>query len=165
MRPVIQQIDAYDANNSKSIRFIYSGEASYGSRLKVYNANDFSKPVYVNDVNNMDYTNSIIGGKLQNGKQYAAEIISYSNVSFEDQYASEISNKVYFWCLSTPIFRFVNVSDGDILNTQSFTAELLYEQADGYDISQFKYEIYDSELSALDYLKVNKQKDDFKYAL
>ena len=149
MRPVIEQIENFDATTSKTIRFFYGGEASYGSRLRIYDVKNFTTPVYVNDVLNMHYTNSIIADNLINGKQYAAEIISYSNVSFQDIYASEVSNKVYFWCLSKPIFKFTNIVEGEMINSQSFTAELFYEQADGYDLSQFKYEIYDSRLNLI----------------
>ena len=145
MRPVIEQIESFDAQAGKSIKFYYGGNQSYGSLLKVYDASNLSTPVYTNKVVNMNYTNSIASGALTNGIQYVAEIISYDN----NGVASEASNKIYFWCFSTPIFRFTNITDGDILDNQSFTANLLYEQENGVDISQFRYEIYDYQMTLL----------------
>ena len=144
MRPVINPIDSFDAKLGKSVGFYYGGEQSYGSLLKVYRITDFSSPVYTNRATNMQFMNSIAGGVLINGEQYAAEIISYHN-----DVASEVSNKVYFWCYATPIFRFSNVSDGEIFNTQSITANLIYDQDDGIDISQFKYALYDSQMALI----------------
>ena len=146
MRPVIEQIDNFDALSGKSVIFYYGGNQSHGSTLTVYNVNDFTTPVYVNTTINMQYSNAIDSGVLQNGTQYAAEITS---VDINGNW-SEVSNKVYFWCLATPIFRFTNVSDGEIFNNQSITAQLLYEQADGIDIAQFKYELYDSQMSLIE---------------
>lgn len=150
MRPVIEQIDSFDATSGKSIKFYYGGNQSYGSLLKVYTASNLSTPVYTNRVINMNYTNAIASGVLTNGVQYVAEIISYDN----NGVASEASNKTYFWCFATPVFKFTNITDGDILDNQSFTVSLLYEQANGVDVSQFRYELYDYQmtlLSASDY--------------
>jgi len=88
--------------------------------------------------------NSIEGGYLTNGEQYAAEIISYHYDT-----VSEVSNKVYFWCYATPVFKFTNITEGEIFNSQSITANLLYEQSDGIDISQFKYALYDSQMTLI----------------
>lgn len=144
-RPVIKQIDNFDADFGTSISFVYDELASYGSLLNIYKTTDFSTIVYSNRAVNMACSNSIEANSLQNGVQYAAEIISYD----QQGHASEVSNKVFFWCFASPIFRFVNVSDGEIFNNQSFTAELFYEQSDGIDISQFRYELYDSQMSLI----------------
>lgn len=144
MRPVINPIDSFDAKKGKSIEFYYGGEQSYGSLLKVYRITDFSTPVYTNRATNMQCMNSIEGGYLTNGEQYAAEIISYHYDT-----VSEVSNKVYFWCYATPVFKFTNITEGEIFNSQSITANLLYEQSDGIDISQFKYALYDSQMALI----------------
>ena len=150
MRPVIMPIENFDALNGASVKFEYGGEASVGSLLKVYRADNFNTPVYTNQVYNMQRTNSIPPSVLTNGVQYVAEIISYHRDNYMQLIPSENSNKVYFWCFATPIFRFTNVSEGEIFNNQSFVAQLLYQQSDGVDISQFKYELYSSEMSLID---------------
>lgn len=162
MRPVIEQIDSFDAASGKSIKFYYGGNQSYGSLLNVYTASNLSTPVYTNRVINMNYTNAIANGVLTNGVQYVAEIISYDNNGIP----SEPSNKTYFWCFATPIFTFTNLTDGDILDNQSFVADLLYQQDDGVDISQFRYELYDYQmtlLSASDYYSDYNNHNSYNY--
>jgi len=162
MRPVIEQIDSFDATNGRSIKFYYGGNQSYGSLLNVYEANNLRTPVYTNKVINMNYTNAIASSILKNGIQYVAEIISYDNNGFP----SEPSNKTYFWCFATPTFKFSNLTDGDILDNQSFVADLLYQQEDGIDISQFRYELYDYQmtlLSASDYYSDYNNHSSYSY--
>jgi len=149
IRPVIKQPTDFDASYGTTIEFIYDeGRRSEGSTLRVYKTSDFTRPVYTNTVYNQTMKNSINGGALENGEQYAAEIISYWYGDPEhstELIPSEVSNKVYFRCITTPVFKFTNITDGEVYNNQSVLVELLYEQAEGIEISQFKYELYNSQ--------------------
>lgn len=163
MRPVIEQIDNFDATSGKSITFYYGGNQSHGSILTVYSVDDFTKPVFTNTTDNMNYTNAIAAEILKNGKQYAAEVISIDINGNQ----SEVSNKVYFWCFATPIFRFSNISDGEIFNSQSVLANLLYEQTDGVEIAQFKYELFNSQMSLIqesDYFSIYEDHKEYNYS-
>ena len=169
MRPVIERIDSFDAQEGCSISFYYADPniddayKSYGSLLRVYKVNDFSTPIYTHEVTTMSEQNSIDGGVLINGEQYAADLISYNN----SHVPSEPSNKVFFWCYATPVFRFTNVSDGEIFNEQSVTAQLLYEQSDEIEISQFKYALYDSQgalITETSYLTNYDDNNSFTYS-
>lgn len=150
MRPIINQINTFDATKNMTVTCIYGSTeteqediVSYSNLLQVYNHNGVL--VYSNLAYNMRCSNVINAGSLKNGEQYYARVTSYDR----DNNPSELSNAMYFYCYSEPIFRFKNVSEGEVIHSQSLRAMLEYEQTDGIDISKCKYELFDASQSLI----------------
>lgn len=138
-KPIINYIYPFDATEDKKITFTYSGDLPYYNRLVIYNASTLAVLYDVTSSSRVLYC-TLPADTCTNGTKYAAAIQCFDSEMAE----STLSDKVYFWCLEDPSFYFYNVSDGDVITTSSFYAELIYSQAQSEELSQFQFFIYDS---------------------
>lgn len=138
-KPIVNYIYPFDATQSKKITFTYTGDLPYQNRLIIYNAATMAKIYDSTSPSRVLYC-TLPANTCQNGVKYAAAVQCY------DMYGvgSSISDKVYFWCMEQPSFNFINISDGDVVTTSSFFAELFYAQAQSEKLSQYQFYIYDS---------------------
>ena len=138
MKPVINKITPFDASLGGIISMAYNGELPYRNRVIIYDAVTFES-VYDRTVTNYSMEHAVPAGALQNGKKYAAQGQVFNSLGV----ASELSDKGYFWALTTPTFCFSNISNEDMLNKASFFASLSYSQAEGEKISEYRFYLYD----------------------
>ena len=122
-KPIVNSISAFDAIKEHYISFVWNGNVAYNNKIYIYDAQTLAI-VYEHQYpyNYYKLQHVIPANTLQNGKQYAisVEVIdAYGDIS-------ELSDKVYFQCLSTPTLDFANIHDKDEINMGTFTAILLY---------------------------------------
>lgn len=138
-KPVVNRINPFDGSKDYTVSMSYLGNMPYSNRVIVYDAITLSV-VYDSTTTNTKFSidHTIPSNTLVNGKKYAVQ----GQVFDSTGKASLMSDKVYFWCLATPDFYFNNISDGTIFNTASIYAELIYNQSDWEDISEYRFYLY-----------------------
>ena len=139
-KPIVNRTKPLDATQDNVVSMSYVGNLPYSNRIIIYDATTLAL-IYDDTTTNTNYTieHTIPANTLTNGKKYAIQ----GQVFDINGNASALSDKVYFWCLATPLFYFSNVSDGDIINTASIFATLVYQQSDWEDINEYRYYLYD----------------------
>lgn len=140
-KPQINKINPLDATNDNIISMSYVGNMPYSNRIVIYDATTLAV-LYDNTSTNTNYSieHIIPANTLTNGKKYAIQ----GQVFDINGNVSVLSDKAYFYCLATPLFYFSNVNDGDIINTASIFATLVYQQSDFEDLNEYRYYLYDS---------------------
>lgn len=139
-KPQINRITPFDGSYDFTVSMSYIGNLPYSNRIIIYNATTLSV-VYDNTTANTNYAieHTIPANTLVNGKKYAIQ----GQVFDSNKNASVLSDKVYFWCFSTPSFYFKDINNGDTFNTASIYATLVYNQTDWEDIAEYKFYLYD----------------------
>ena len=140
-KPIINKINPLDATKDNVITMSYVGNLPYSNRIVIYDATTLAV-LYDNTSTNTNFSieHTIHANTLTNGKKYAIQ----GQIFDIDGNASALSDKAYFYCLATPSFYFGNVNDGDIINTASIFATLVYQQSDFEDLNEYRYYLYDS---------------------
>ena len=140
-KPIVNRTKPLDATQDNVVSMSYVGNLPYSNRIIIYDATTLAL-IYDDTTTNTNYTieHTIPANTLTNGKKYAIQ----GQVFDINGNASALSDKVYFWCLATPLFYFSNVNDGDIINTASIFATLVYQQSDFEDLNEYRYYLYDS---------------------
>lgn len=139
-KPNIVRLTPQDGTKDFTISMTYSGTLPYSNRIVLYDATTLAV-LYDNTTTNLNYSieQVVPANTLTNGKKYAVQ----GQVFDIDGNASSLSDKVYFWCLATPSFYFEDINDGEIFNTASIYANLIYEQSDWEDIGEYRFYLYD----------------------
>lgn len=140
-KPVIRNIEPFDANVGTTISFVYSGNQPYMNRIVIFDALDMSR-IHFGDLAYHDETtrqlkHTVPAGVLENGKQYAMTVQCFDNVGEP----SAVSDKVFFWALSSPTFLFNNFESE--VKSSSISLEILYSQKENEDLSQIQFYLYD----------------------
>lgn len=139
-KPSIVRLTPHDSTKDFTISMTYSGTLPYSNRIVIYDATTLAV-LYDDTTTNLNYSieHTVPANTLTNGNKYAVQ----GQVFDIDGNASSLSDKVYFWCLATPSFYFDNIHDGEIFDTASIYANLIYEQSDYEDIGEYRFYLYD----------------------
>ena len=137
-KPIVNKITPFDATMDKTLSFSWNGNQSYANRLIIYNA-DTMDVVYDKKINVFPHTHLLPAGKLSNGKKWIAQFQTFDM----DDVASELSDKLYFQTLKTPLFYFYGLEDGQTLQSAFYDAQIYYLQENYEDIQSFKFYLYD----------------------
>lgn len=166
-KPIIKTITPFDATTSYTVDFIWTGSMAYNNRMVIYNADTMIK-VYDHTYSSNHYVlnHEIPAGTLQNGLKYAVQIA----VIDQKGKASEFSDKYFFSAIATPLFYFdgliasEQVEYGEnLIETQSYTATLIYDQIGNEPIASYQFFLYSSVKQLLDSSKVFQNTTDLKY--
>ena len=138
-KPNIVRMKPVDSAKDFTVSMTYSGILPYSNRIIIYDATTLSV-LYDNTTENLNYSieQTVPANTLTNGKKYAVQ----GQVFDINGNASALSDKVYFWCLATPSFYFKDINDGEIFDTASIFANLVYEQPDWEDIGEYRFYLY-----------------------
>lgn len=140
-KPIINLISPFDAADGYTVTFTYAGNQPYSNRLIIYNATTLT--VIWNDMasDTMLMRHEIPANLtgLINGNKYCAEVVCYD----QQGVASATSDKSYFWVLENPVFEFDNISEGDTIQSATINAVLDYSQANGEELIEYKFALYD----------------------
>lgn len=124
--PVLQTINSFDATQDYNIKFTINGiniktPFTVTATIKDNATNElvFTGSLQINSIDKLYYT--ILANTLTNNKYYKC----YINIS-DGSSISPSSNTVSFYCISKPIFQFVNIPF--TLNISELIAILQYEQ-------------------------------------
>lgn len=143
-KPSVIRITPQDGSKDFKISMTYSGTLPYSNRIILYDATTLSV-LYDNTTTNLNYSieQTVPANTLINGKKYAVQ----GQVFDQNGNASSLSDKMYFWCLATPSFYFDGINDGQIFDTASIFATLVYEQSDWEDIGEYCFYLYNDDKS------------------
>lgn len=138
-KPNIVRMKPVDSARDFVVSMTYSGTLPYSNRIIIYDATTLSV-LYDNTTENLNYSieQTVPANTLTNGKKYVVQ----GQVFDINGNASALSDKVYFWCLATPSFYFKDINDGEIFNTASIYANLIYEQPGLEDIGEYRFYLY-----------------------
>lgn len=151
-KPVLYAISAFDATKEHIFTFSYSGEQIISTHARIYN----------NETGAIVYT-----GTCETSKPYfilPAGAISNSNVPYnidirvrinaDDIAYSEYSDKVQFWCITTPTFVFNGLSAASVntIRDSSYNLSLQYVPADGEteQLDSYEYFLYNNLKNTVD---------------
>lgn len=138
MKPILYKINAFDATKDFIFKYRWSGNQSYGSKLRVYK-NSTLALVLENTDTNFKLENKIFANKLVNGTSYVADIASVDSSGVE----SSFSDKISFTCYSTPVFSFSNIVNGQTVTGSNVVCDITYTQIEGELLNSFKVSLYD----------------------
>lgn len=137
-KPIINKITPFDATMDNTISFSWNGNQSYANRLIIYHA-DTMDILYDRKINTFPHTHIIPAKTLTNGKKWIAQVQTFDM----NDTASELSDKLYFQTLKTPLFYFYELKDGQTLHSAFYDAQIYYLQENYEDIQSFKFYLYD----------------------
>lgn len=139
-KPIINKINTFDSASEYIITFSYIGNQPYKNRLVVINS--LTNDVVIDEtIDNMKFTHTIAASTLVNGVSYTAQI----SVFDENNEESSLSDKVYFTCYTTPVFKFQNL-DINITNkikSANFDVLISYTQEQSRSLKTYQFCLYD----------------------
>lgn len=135
VKPIVNKINTFDPALSYVFSFSFSGNQSRSNRL-VITDNDTNQIVYDNTVTTMRLEQILPAGTLSANKQYSAQFQSIDS----NNEISPISDKAYFYCVSTPIFQFTNAISTIENSAYEFIVE--YKQSDGESLKEYEFTLY-----------------------
>ncbi len=143
--PVVNYIVPFDPQFEYMVHFTYGDNQSVKNRA-VITDNTTGNIVYDETQTTMRLYHTIPSGLLIAGNKYLIQV----QVFDEDNNNSNLSTPVLFQCLSTPIFEFNNIQDGDVYKNASITLEVNYSQAEGEQIKNIQFQKYAVDKTLLD---------------
>lgn len=158
-KPIVNKINTYDATNDCIVTFSYVGNQPYKNRLVVIDT--LTNDVVLDEtIDNMKFTHTINGYLLTNGVSYTAQI----SVFDENDNESDLSDKVFFDCYTTPILEIENLSmiyPNTILSS-NYNAYAIYSQEQSRALKTYQFCLYDVnkiELKKSDIVYYNSNND------
>ena len=139
----LQSIPAFDALYDRAIHFNYSGPQCVKNRLVVYDSAS-DAVVYDQMEISMLLSHVIPAGVLVNGTRYNCAISVYD---IENNFVT--SSKVSFRCLTTPIFGFSGLVDGQTYRNAVLVLNLNYQQAQNEPLNEYKVTLYRANLTPI----------------
>lgn len=148
-KPIIKEIEAFDASQETYVEFLWSGNAAYNNRMVIFDA-DTMLPVYdhIYSTNYYKLNHKIPSGILTNGKKYAVHIA----VIDKDKNVSDFSDKYYFWVLASPSFYFEGLSTTSLntIDSSVYVATLHYSQTNNVALASYQFFLYNITKELLD---------------
>ncbi|MCM1441781.1 MAG: hypothetical protein NC131_21605 [Roseburia sp.] len=141
VKPTIHKIGTFDANDEFVFQFAYQGSQPYTNELMIYDA-ESGHLVYDRTVETMKMSHILPAKSLVNNKTYYAEICLYDI----NGAVSELSDKIYFSCYTTPNISILNLSsDGSAKVTASgYDIQVSYSQEENRSLKEYIFRLYDS---------------------
>lgn len=138
-KPIVSNIESFDAVNNMTVTFTYSGNQVYKNRLVVTRARN-SEIVYDSTITSFKLNHTIPANTLENNTQYYAQIQCFDSNDKE----SSLSIPMYFYCIKTPEFYFQGIKDNDNIGSSSLELQLYYDQDNEEPLKDYQYFLYDS---------------------
>lgn len=138
-QPTLYSQVAFDATQEHIFTFnVVGGDQVVANTLTIIN-NATSEQVYSEREETFTLTHTLPPNSLQNGIYYAATLTT-ENSSGE---ISIVSNTIQFYCYTTPVFNFTNLTAGANLTTSSYNFEISYNQIELEALEQYSFNLYD----------------------
>ena len=138
-RPVLYRIDAFDAGDSFTFTFSYSGNQVFSNQFVIRN-NLTNAVVYRETISSMQLAHTVPKDTLVNGVCYNACVAVFDNNNIK----SDFSEKIVFYCYSTPSLSFSNIDENQIIRNASYPIELSYLQSEGEVLNSYQIFLYNS---------------------
>ena len=148
VKPIVDEIVAFDATVGTTITFTASGgDQVVGNEIYVVtNQSSSSEQVVYNDtvtsfnLSHVIPPNASATAILTNGNYYKLRIRTFDAIGNW----SEWSDYVPFYCYSTPILTFANISSGQTIRASVYDFVLNYSQAQGEELNYAVINLYDA---------------------
>jgi hypothetical protein len=160
LKPILYNINSFDANNQQIFSFVWEGNQSFGNKLIICDNNVSNTIVYQEPQTTMQLKHTLSKNILKNGHYYNAKVI----VIDIDGNESEPSDPILFHCFTTPTFKFDNISGNDIIKNSSYQVNMTYNQIEGEPLQSWEISLYDMSQSKIQGSGV-KYTDEIKYTL
>jgi hypothetical protein len=137
MKPIVYNLNAFDAKKEQIITFVWNGNQSFSNTCTIRN-NATNSIVYQSTQSTLKLEHTIPVSALTNGVLYNIVM----QVSDSQNVISEISTPVLFYCYSTPIFTIDNIISNQIVQNSSYQITLTYTQTEGEEQQYFQVMLY-----------------------
>lgn len=161
MQAQIYPISPIDPSVGSTIRFAWTGNQAFKNRC-IIKQNDTNETVYdaVIDTFRLEHEIDFSKAALEHGKKYKAYIIVFD----KDNNASDMpALGEVFYCLTTPIFRFANLTGGQVIPASSYEFQLEYSQEDGEPLDSWSISLYNPSYSLIASSSVRYDTKDLSY--
>ena len=138
VKPIINNMTPWDATLPYTINFSYSGGLPVSNRIIIQNAGTLAV-VYDNVAYTPGFSHDIPANTLANGHKYTAQLIVTSSGE-----TSPISDKVYFWCFTTPEFYYTEPTENANIKYSWVNLVLHYYQENGESLYSYRHILYDN---------------------
>ena len=139
VKPIINEISAFDATIGTTITFMANGgDQVYANKIKVV-LNDGNETIEYESPKTVTYDlkNTIPPNILQNGQYYKVNVITYDVLGN----TSPASNYQPFYCYKTPLLS-LNITEGQTINTPNKQIVLTYSQSEGEKVDYAQIDVY-----------------------
>ena len=140
-KPIVNKINTYDAVDDCLVTFSYIGNQPYKNRLVIIDT--LTNNIVLDEtIDNMKLTHTIASSTLTNGMSYTAQI----SVFDENNNETDLSDKVYFTCYTTPVFEIENLSktNPNTIKAANYNAIVLYSQEQYRALKSYQFYLYDA---------------------
>lgn len=140
VKPILNEIVAFDANIGTTITFTASGGdqvTKNGIKVILNNDDPTETVVYTNVVTSYNLSHNIPSGVLTNGTYYKVAVQTYDAIGN----TSEWSKYQPFYCYATPNLVF-NITNGQTLNKANYNVVLTYRQTEGEKVDYAIIQLY-----------------------
>lgn len=144
MKPQLYLINTFDASTEQEIKFTWEGNQSFGN-ICIIKDNQTDKTVYYTTQNTMQLKHLLHANSLVNGKLYNVRIASFDI----NNYVSDFSSPILFYCFTTPDFRFTNISPNFIIRNATYQINMSYSQIENEPLESYVIELFDESQNLL----------------
>lgn len=136
----VNRVNAFDATKVNVISFGYSGPQCIKNRIVIYD-NLTANVVFDNTITSFNLAHTIPSGVLTNGKSYYCTITAYYKENNVEYGVTSASSNV-FRCISTPVWKFSNISDNSTIGNSYYGFLIDYMQLEGERVNEFYVVVY-----------------------
>ena len=144
MKPILYNIQAFDASEELTIRFQWNGDQAFGNICTI-KENNTNIIVYQATETTMQLKHTVPSNILKNGKSYNVRIATYDI----DSNISAYSDAVLFNCFTTPNFSFVNIEKDQLIKNASYEITMDYSQIENEKLQSWEITLYDTSRSKI----------------
>lgn len=144
-KPIIRNINCFDATNDYEIEIIWTGNRSYSNKIIIYD-NKTNEKVFEETQTTFSLKHKIPANTLTNGinKMWVIQAQTFD----KEGNASVLSDKVLFHTFGTPQFFFRDgnnhLADGYKVTDSSYQGVIYYQSDDLEDLESYKFYLYDT---------------------
>lgn len=127
IKPIVNPVVSFDANFPQEFSFTSrGGDLVYSNKIIIRN-NSTNEIVYENKGVTYAFSQTIPNGALTNNGNYNVSFITYDSADN----ASEESDRVPFYCFTTPTMRFINIPASGVIQNSNYKFQAMYTQTEG----------------------------------
>lgn len=139
VKPISLPVNAFDATQAHLFEFISSGGNQVVKNMLVIRNNTTNVVIYQSVVESYKYEQELPMNILTNGIYY-----NYSFTTYDiNGNSSPESNRVPFYCYTTPKLEFINIPLSNVIESSNFNFQLSYSQLEGELIDTVEFYLYD----------------------
>ena len=144
MKPQLYLINTFDASREQEIRFSWEGNQSFENTC-IIRDNQTEQIVYKDTQITMQLKHVLPANSLTNGKLYNVRV---ATIDVNDN-ISDYSSPILFYCFTSPVFEFVNISPNFVIRNAVYQVSMSYSQIEGEQLESYVIELFDESKNLL----------------